>query len=267
MANAGQTYYIVVVDPAAIGGTLRIAVSGPAPPPPPPGNDTFAGATTISTLPFGDTLDSRGATTDAVDAEAMAACGLNETAETSVWYAFTPTGDTDVTLDTSGSDFLPDLNILSGSPGSLDCVSGGSQGGLVFLALAGQTYHMQLFEVGTPGSTLRLSVTGQLRPPPPHVALTVNPTGKVNKHTGVATVTGTFTCSYADVTIVDVRSLTQKVGRFLIGPGSGSTQVNPCDDQSHPWSISVSAGNGKFAGGKAQRRSRNYRMQRVHLRI
>ncbi len=181
----------------------------------------------------------------------MAACGLNYTAEASVWYAFTPTSDTDVTLDTSGSDYSPDLNILSGSPGSLNCVSGGSQGGLVFLALAGQTYYMQVFEVGTPGSTLQLSVTGQLRPPPPHVALTVDPTGKVNKHTGVATVTGTFTCSNADVAHRRRRSLTQQVGRFVIGPGSGGTHVNPCDGQSHPWSISVSASNGKFAGGKA----------------
>jgi hypothetical protein len=359
--------YLTILAGVAL---AALAIAAPASAAP-PANDTFAGATTISALPFSDTLDPREATTDAVDTEAMTVCGLPYTAETSVWYAFTPTSNTDVTLDSSGSDYWPDINILSGSPGSLNCVSGGSQGGLVFRALAGQTYHMQVFEVGTPGSTLQLSVSGQPRLPPandafagatkisalpfsdtldtreattdavdgevettcgyfaeatvwyaftpssdiavtvdtsgsdyfayvnilsggpggfqclggagssflalagqtyyfqvydgwthgstlrltvlghpaPHATLTVDPTAKTNKQTGVATVTGTFTCSNLENGASVGVQLTQPVGRFLIS-GFATADVRPCDGLSHPWSVNV-PGNGKFGGGPA----------------
>src|SRR5919206_3616212 len=42
-----------------------------------PSNDTFANATAISSLPFSDTVDTTGATTDSDDKAAGAACGVS----------------------------------------------------------------------------------------------------------------------------------------------------------------------------------------------
>jgi hypothetical protein len=46
-------------------------------------------------------------------------------------------------------------------------------------------------------------------------------------------------------------TVTQRVGRFIIS-GFGSIFADPCDGQSHPWSVDVTGSNGKFAGGKAR---------------
>jgi hypothetical protein len=83
----------------------------------------------------------------------------------------------------------------------------------------------------------------------PEAAVTVDPTGLIDRQAGVVTVSGTFTCANADFAFVDV-TVTQRVGRFIIS-GFGSIFADPCDGQSHPWSMDVTGSNGKFAGGKA----------------
>jgi hypothetical protein len=73
----------------------------------------------------------------------------------------------------------------------------------------------------------------------------------VNPRTGVAQVSGTFTCTGLD--FLDIfGELTQQVGRFTIRGffevfASGPT----CDGTPQPWTANVSPENGKFAGGKA----------------
>jgi hypothetical protein len=79
--------------------------------------------------------------------------------------------------------------------------------------------------------------------------VTLDPTGLVDAHTGVVTVSGTFTCANADFAFVDV-TVTQRDRRFTI-TGFGEASADPCDGQSHPWSADVTGSNGKFAGGKA----------------
>ena len=111
-----------------------------------------------------------------------------------MWYAFTPANKTIVTVDTSGSDYYPDVNVLTGSPGSFTCATHLGTGGS-FLALAGQTYYLHFNGVWTSG-TLQINVSGQ---PGPEAKLAIDPRAKVDKHTGVATVTGTFTCANASV--------------------------------------------------------------------
>src|SRR5215211_5156446 len=118
-----------------------------------------------------------------------------------------------------------------------------------FSATAGGTYYLLAFDdtPGPPnGGTLQISVS-ELQPS--EAAVTVDPTGTVNPHTGVVTVSGTFTCANADFAFVDV-TVTQKVGRFTIS-GFGEIFADPCDGQSHPWSVDVTGSNGRFAGGKA----------------
>jgi hypothetical protein len=213
----------------------------------PPANDTFAGAVTISTLPFSDTLDTTEATTDADDANANANCGAPAT-EASVWYAFTPAASTGVSVDVSASDYSAGVIVVTGSPGSFSLVNCGP-GSVGFFASAGVTYYILAFDdtPGPPnGGTLQISVT---EAPFPQAVVTVDPVGLVDPHTGVVTVSGTFTCADADFAFVDV-TVTQRVGRFTI-TGFGSFSTETCDGQPHPWSAEVTGQNGKFAGGKA----------------
>jgi Family of unknown function (DUF6299) len=212
-----------------------------------PANDTFAGAVTISALPFTDIVDTTEATTDADDANANADCGAPAT-EASVWYAFTSASDTEVSVDVSASDYSAGVIVVTGSPGNFQLVNCGP-GSIAFSAEAGVTYYLLAFDdtPGPPnGGTLQINVSELL---PPEAAVTVNPTGSVNPRTGVVTVSGTFTCANADFAFLDL-SVTQSVGRFTIS-GFAAPDAEPCDGQPHPWSADVTGSNGRFAGGKA----------------
>jgi hypothetical protein len=216
----------------------------------PPPNDTFGGATVISTLPFSDTVDTTQATTDADDAEANADCGAPAT-EASVWYSFTESTDSSRTADVSGSDYSAGVIVVTGAPGSFSVVTCGA-GTVVFDTTAGQTYRLLAFD-DTPGAgnggTLQFSLSEA--PPPPEVHLTVDPTGRFNANTGVATVTGTFTCSNASEAGV-FTFLSQQVGRFTISGAEDTFGLAPCDGAAHPWSANVHPFDGKFKGGKAR---------------
>ena len=233
----------------AIVGILAIALLVVAPAAAaPPANDTFAGAVTISALPFSATVDTTQATTDADDANANANCGAPAT-EASVWYAFTPDTAATVGVDVSASDYSAGVIVVTGSPGSFQLVTCGP-GSVAFSATPGVTYYLLAFDdtPGPPnGGTLHIAVS---EVQPPEAAVTVDPTGLVNPHTGVVTVSGTFTCANADFgSFVDV-TVSQRVGRFTIS-GFGEVFADPCDGQSHQWSLDVTGSNGKFAGGKA----------------
>jgi Family of unknown function (DUF6299) len=213
----------------------------------PPANDTFAGAVTISALPFTDTVDTTEATTDADDANANANCGAPAT-EATVWYAFTPASATSVGVDVSASNYSAGVIVVTGSPGSFTLVTCGP-GFVGFSAAAGVTYYFLAFDDtagGTNGGLLQISVSELALP---EAAVTVNPTASLNPRTRVVTVSGTFTCANADFAFVDV-SVTQRVGRFTI-TGFGGVSADPCDGQSHPWSVDVTGSNGTFAGGRA----------------
>src|SRR6266498_2301580 len=102
-ATGGTTYYFMVGrccgDGGNGGGSLTFSVNQTTPPAP-PGNDNFADATPITSLPFSDTEDLSTATTQA--SEPSPSCvGLQNT----VWYAFTPTTTGSVTarLDQFGA--------------------------------------------------------------------------------------------------------------------------------------------------------------------
>ena len=74
----------------------------------------------------------------------------------------------------------------------------------------------------------------------------VNPVGSFNSHTGVATISGSVTCTGGDFVILET-DLRQKVGRVAI-TGFGTTEL-PCDG-TYRWSIDVLGDNGRFGGGK-----------------
>jgi hypothetical protein len=231
-----------------VGAALAaLAIAAPASAAP-PANDTFAGAVTISTLPFSQTLSTTEATTDATDTQANANCGAPAT-EASVWYSFTPSSDVTVGVDVSASDYSAGVIVVTGTPGNLTLVNCGP-GFVGFSATSGTTYHILAFD-DTPGSgnggTLNIDVS-EVQAPEAHV--TVDPSGTFNTHTGTATVSGTFTCTNApDFAFIDV-TVTQHVGRFTI-TGANEVPADPCDGQSHSWSADVAGSTGRFGGGKA----------------
>ncbi|MDQ1745249.1 MAG: hypothetical protein QOE23_3588, partial [Pseudonocardiales bacterium] len=83
-----------------------------------PTNDTIAGATPISALPFTATLDTTQATTDADDASLNANCGAPAT-EASVWYTYTAPADGAVVIDVSQSSYSAGVIVATGTPGNL----------------------------------------------------------------------------------------------------------------------------------------------------
>lgn len=211
----------------------------------PPSNDDFANATTISSLPFSDTVDTTEATSEPVDAEVVAACGVSVTATKTVWYSYTAPSDQFVAVDTSGSDYPVGVGVVTGGPGSFSAVSCFTGFGS-FSALAGQTYYLGIADIGSgTGGTLTLSVTA---PEPPTVDFSVDRFGHFNPHTGEATVTGTGTCTGSPSGQIFVSLTQQKEDVTAFGFGFADL---PCDGTEHSWSAAIQPFEGRFRGGPA----------------
>ena len=226
-----------------------LGVSGPAALAAPPTNDTFGGAT-AATLGFSAQLDTTGATTDTDDEQLNSECGAPAT-DASVWYAFTVSSDSGVVVDVSQSDYSAGVLVGVGSQGSLALVECGPTT-VGFFASVGTTYYVLAIDdqedgVGNGGN---LSISFNEAPPPPTVDVTVNRTGTFNSRTGVATISGTYTCSDADFIDLFVEA-TQNVGRFSVTGSGEFFDFDTCDGTSHAWSAEVFPNNGRFAGGKA----------------
>jgi hypothetical protein len=213
-----------------------------------PGNDVFSGATGVSVLPFSDSVNTTEATTDANDAQLNTNCGAPAT-DASVWYTVQG-NDSTVVVDVSQSDYSAGVLVGTGTEGALDIVACGPQA-VAFYAVAGTTYYILAIDDqqdgGLNGGTLNLSIYEIVAPTID--TFTVNRYGTVNTRTGVATISGTYSCSNADFmdVFVDAR---QPVGRFLILGSGEFFDFSTCDGAVHTWSAQVFPENGKFAGGK-----------------
>lgn len=224
-----------------------IGISAPAALAAPPSNDTFGGAT-AATLGFSEVLDTSEATTDEDDAQLNSECGAPAT-DASVWYAFTGS-DIGVVVDVSQSDYSAGVLVGVGSQGNLLLETCGP-GAVGFFASAGTTYYVlaidDQFDGGGNGGSLNISFNEA--PPPPTVDITVDRFGKVNARTGVATISGTYTCDNGDFIDVFVEAR-QNVGRFTVLGFGEFFDFGTCDGASRTWSADVFPDNGKFAGGK-----------------
>ena len=213
----------------------------------PPANDTFAGAMVIFANPFGDTVDTTEATTDADDDSAAAACGVAPgQVSNSVWYALTPATDRSVNIDATGASYTVAGAVVTGSPGTFSAVPGGCFLGQTRVEMsAGTTYYIALAQFG-PGSggNLRVIVADYAAP---DVTVTVAPSGGFTK-AGEAIITGTASCTYGFGSIG--LSVTQPVGRVSTVQGSSFGPLT-CDGTVQPWSLTVTPFNGLFRGGKA----------------
>jgi hypothetical protein len=218
----------------------------------PPSNDTFPGAVPIATVPFDVTVDTSEATTDADDAATNPDCGAPAT-DASVWYSITPTADTAYLVDVSASSYTAGVTVVTGTPATGFTLVTCGPSSIAFTATAGTTYYLLAFDdqedaVGN-GGTLRLHV--EETAPPPTIDLTVKKTGTFVKKTGVATLSGTVTCSgQSDFAFVD-GELRQPVGRAIV-IGYFSFEVT-CDGVTRKWTNEVLPyyPGTKFGGGNS----------------
>ena len=101
---------------------------------------------------------------------------------------------------------------------------------------------------GGNGGSLNISFSEA--PPPPTADITVDPVGSFNARTGIATISGTYTCTNGDFIDVFVEAR-QIVGRFAVVGSGGFFDFGTCDGESRAWSAEVFPDNGRFAGGRA----------------
>ena len=212
-----------------------------------PSNDTFPNATSAS-IGFSQVLDTTQATTDADDAQLNASCGAPAT-DASVWYVLQGS-DQNVVVDVSQSNYSAGVLVGVGTEGNLQTVTCGP-GTVAFFAAAGTTYYILAIDDQTDGSGNggSLNISFNAEPPPPTVEVTVNPTGTVNTRTGVAHISGTYSCTDGDFIDLFVNAQ-QNVGRFAIVGSGEFFDSGTCDGTSHNWSADVFPQNGRFAGGK-----------------
>jgi hypothetical protein len=216
-----------------------------------PGNDEITGATVLGPAPFHVEQSTVEATTSADEAAWNDFCGA-PALEQGVWFTATPTVDAHITVEVTASDFSAGILVLTGEPGSLTPVfcSPGVVSGPV---TAGQTIYLLVFGDGlneqkTSGN---LVLDTYLTPPPPAIAVTIDPRGTVDKE-GVAHVSGTVSCSSDDPTgvLFDVTgTLRQRVGRGFVEGSINALQLTACDGVTRAWNADV-IGDGTFAGGR-----------------
>jgi PKD domain len=107
----------------------------------PPGNDDFITPTVITSLPFGDVVNTTDSTYDG--SEPQFCTFMTQT----VWYSFTPATTQVVRADNGGTGFSTDLNVYrytGGGPGGLNFIGcSGNPNPVTFTAQAGSTYFIQ----------------------------------------------------------------------------------------------------------------------------
>jgi PKD repeat protein len=134
---------------------LGLVTAGPASASP-PSNDLFADAQAISSLPFTDSGDLNGASTE--PGEPQICTFQNQ----SVWYSFTPSVATTIRIDLNGSDFGVVATVYQsfgpgiGSLGFSGCMGFG--GSMQLSASANTTYYIQAGSVSTGSAHLQLNV-------------------------------------------------------------------------------------------------------------
>lgn len=157
-------------------------------------------------------------------------------------YPFNPAG-------TPGLDVYGDgrgCNTLTGRFDVFEAVFG--PGGYI------ERFHAQFeqhCEGGEPALRGEIFVVNPPPPPVLEITLSVNGTGKVNRLTGIATLTGTLKCTLV-VPVNLTANLSQRLTRFAQASGNGWTSV-PCSPEGVAWSIAVPAqGSVPFGAGMAQ---------------
>jgi hypothetical protein len=209
-----------------------------------PANDDFDNAIAITALPFTSSLNTSEATTAADDPLDDETCGFNSIGGHTVWYRFSPTQNLRINASTVGSDFDPNVFVYTGTRGNLTRIACNFlPGSLTFEALAGETYFLVVGPNGEdPGGNLAFRVDQSLE-----AGVTIDPVGTVNPRTGVATITGTVTCSQSAFF-----ELGGEVQQRKVVASQGSLFASSDCDGVTSWEGEVVGENGRLVPGKAE---------------
>lgn len=210
-----------------------------------PINDDFDNAVVITELPFTHNVNTSDATTERDDPLNDETCGFGSIGGHTVWYRFTPTENMRINASTVGSDYDPNVFVYTGTRGNLTRVTCNFlPSSTTFDAIAGETYFLLVgSHDGQPGGNLVFNVDVGLE-----VGLTIDPEGTVIPSTGVATISGTVTCSRP--AFVEVNgSVEQRRGSGL---ASGFFFASFGCDGVTPWAAEAVPDNGRFTPGRAE---------------
>jgi hypothetical protein len=243
--TAGTTYYLMAGYDGWWGesATLRLVVDAAGP----PLNDDFDAATEITEFPF--TVQGL----DVSDATRAPDDPLGSWVTQTVWYALTPSEATYITANTAGTNHSNLLSVWAGERGNLEQVAGPAWSGesLRFAVAADTTYYLMAGSYyDAEAALLYLSVDTFVPPRPLEVDFKINPTGAVNTKTGIATLSGTISCSAPAWFSLNI-DVHQRMGRFQV-LGQEYTDGRCNDDGLTPWSATVrSSGSVMFGAGQA----------------
>ncbi len=157
--QAGEELLLKITDFGSADGGGRLVLN--VAPAPVPGNDECIDATVISTLPFGDVIETIGATA-APDDPVQACSGL--TNSNSVWYRLQAPADATLVVSTVGSDYDTVLSAYTGECGALSEIACGdedvgSQSRIAIEVRAGDVVLLEVSDYASPdGGTLVLNV-------------------------------------------------------------------------------------------------------------
>jgi hypothetical protein len=166
-----------------------------------------------------------------------------------VWYSLTPSAALTYLVDVSASDFTAGVIVATGTPGNLTLVTCGP-GAVAFDGVAGTNYFLMAFsdDPAVVGGQLSIQVTEAV--PPPTVSMVVDDVGRVNTRTGVATLSGTYTCEGEAEFVVLQGRLSQRQGDVFVVGDFVQDENLKCGG-TFPWSAEVVPGSGKFVRGMA----------------
>ena len=235
-ASAGTTYYVLAFDfdGSGNGGMLSISFNYIQP----PANDDFDNATTITALPFTDSINTSGATSAADDPTDCYGTYA------SVWYELTSITNFQMQVDIPYSDYDTVVAVYTGTRGNLNLIACWDNPCFTLDVYAGETYYFMVTSYYGSGGNLVFSV--DVAPPPLTIDLKVDPINFVNN--GITTVSGTVNSSVPVDAYVSVQ-VRQKAGRVFI-TGYNNTYVYTADGVAH-WTMQVPGDIGPFLPGKA----------------
>ena len=219
---------IVVLIAAALGALPAPALATP------PSNDAEAGAVSVEGVPFTHSTDTTEATGDG-----PTFCSNRR----SVFYTFTPAADVRVQVDTLGSDYDTTLAIYTRDEGghvravSCNRYRLGSAAGLRLRAEAGTTYLVMAARCcgngsngreGRPGGRLVITVT-EVSDVPLDFVITIDG-GTVDPSTGIATISGTITCTKRSIVYAEAELRQLRDGLFIARGGWYAYEICTPDD-------------------------------------
>lgn len=202
--------------------------------------DDFDRAKEITELPFVRTVDVKRATT-ADDDPSCAGTGHT------VWFKFTPDTDMRLMARVRGKKTYAVVSVWTGERGNLTSVECNDYRPIVE-AEAGTTYY---FMVGTYGNRRGGEIKFRLAeaPPPPTVAITVDPTVTVNPQTEEVTLSGSVSCTNS--IYMDFYGAVKQISdnREFITAWFSEYETD-CSETPVPWTI-TELGDGVFIDGPA----------------